>query len=430
MPLPMSPGSARKRDARSEQGSILILAALSMVVLLGMVALAVDGSYMFTERNRMSAAADSGAISAALKYRRNTGASNADLTTFAYREATSHNFDPGVTTTVTVNRPPLSGAFTANPYYVEVLVSRPTATFFARILDPVWATMTPAARAVAGTHAGPNCVITLNQSGNPSLYIGQTVNMSMPACNIAANGNMQVGSGGGGSGDINAASVGVQGGCSGRCDADFRTGVGTPFADPLASMPDPTNPYSTPTAFSAGNGSVSNIPPGWYSSIEIGNNATVNFTPGGLYWISGRMTFGNQATVNGSDVMFYLAGTASAGACTAGATAGCILIPNTAYVTLTARSGIGLPYEGVLFFQARTNALAADFNNAGVYNLSGANYFPAAAVSYGNSGASNDCTMFVTYELSLGSGGGGTMDFTNTCALFGGSPILSVSLAE
>ncbi len=67
MSLPTSPGSAaRRRDARSEEGSILILTALSMVVLLGMVALAVDGSYMFTERNRMSAAADSGAISAAL----------------------------------------------------------------------------------------------------------------------------------------------------------------------------------------------------------------------------------------------------------------------------------------------------------------------------------------------------------------------------
>ncbi len=236
MPLSTSSGSARVRTVRSEEGSILILAALSMVVLLGMVALAVDGSFMFTERNRMSAAADSGAISAALEYRRNTGASNADLTTFAYREATAHNFDPGATTTVTVNRPPLSGAFTANPYYVEVIVSRPTATFFARILDAAWATMTPAARAVAGTHAGPNCIVTLNQSGNPSLYIGQTINLNMPACNIAANGNLQVGPGGGGSGDVNAASVGIQGTCSGRCESEFRTNVGarSPIRSPTS----------------------------------------------------------------------------------------------------------------------------------------------------------------------------------------------------
>ncbi len=173
-----------------------------------------------------------------------------------------------------------------------------------------------------------------------------------------------------------------------------------------------------------------NIAPGWYSSITVENSAIVNFTPGGLYWISGPIITGNQATINGSGVMFFFAGTASAGPCEPGVTAGCIKIPNTAYVTLTARTSIGLPYEGILFFQARTNAIDAEFNNAGVYNMSGANYFPAASVSYGNSGASNDCTMFVSYNLSLGSGGGGTMDFTNTCAAFGGSPILSVSLAE
>ncbi len=329
-----------------------------------------------------------------------------------------------------MNRPPLNGAFTANPYYVEVIVSRPTATFFARILDAVWATMTPAARAVAGTHAGPNCIVTLNQSGNPSLYIGQTVNLNMPACNIAANGNLQVGPGGGGSGDVNAASVGIQGTCSGRCESDFRTNVGTAFTDPLADIPEPTNPYSTPTTVNVPANSTMNIAPGWYSSIEIGNNAIVNLTPGGLYWITGRINVGNQVTMTGSELMFFFAGTASAGPCTAAATAGCILVPNTADLTLSARTGIGFPYEGILFFQARTNALDAEFNNAGIYNFSGANYFPAASVSYGNSGASNDCTMFVSYNLTLGSGGGGTMDFTNTCALFGGSPILSVSLAE
>ena len=70
--------SSRDRGTRppisGERGSIVLLTALSMVVLLGMVALAVDGSYLYTELNRMSAAADAAAKSAALERRLSAGA--------------------------------------------------------------------------------------------------------------------------------------------------------------------------------------------------------------------------------------------------------------------------------------------------------------------------------------------------------------------
>ncbi len=413
---------ARARALRSEDGSILMLTALSMVVLLSMVALAVDGSYMYTERNRMAAAADAGARAGAQEYRRNPAS---DLQAFANREVVRHGFDPAVDTTVTVHRPPQSGSYTGSQNYVEVIVSRPTASFFATIMSNVWATLTPGARAVAGTSSAPNCLITLNQSGNPSLAIAGTVNLNM-GCGIQANGNMTVGSG---SGSITASGIGVQGTCSG-CPGGTTTGV-PPAPDPLQTLAVPSNPYGSPNPvvlLPSGPASIT-IAPGWYSKIDIANNKTVTFSGNGLYWITGPILIGNQAIITGNNLMFYLDGVAPPGPCLATSTAGCINIPNGATVQLQAPTSGA--YEGILMFQARTNALDATFNNAGSYDLSGAMYFPAATVSYGNAGASNDCTLFVANNINLGSGGGGSMNFTNTCSAFpGGSPILTVTLAE
>ena len=411
----------RTRSLRSEEGSILMLTALSMVVLLSMVALAVDGSYMYTERNRMAAAADAAAKSGAIEYRRDP---SSNLQAFANREVVRHGFDPAADTTVTVHRPPSTGPFTANQNYVEVIVSRPTASFFGNILSSVWASLTPGARAVAGTSSGPNCIITL-QTGSTSLEIGGTIDLNVSTCNIQANGNMQVGSG---SGSITSGGISVEGTCTG-CPAG--TVQGAPRAtDPLATLPVPTNPYSTPTAVTITNNQPPlTLTPGWYSKIDIGNSDIVNFQPG-FYWISGPIVTGNSATLNGSGVFFYLDGVNGPGSCSLSplTPAGCINIPNGAEINLSAQTSG--PYEGILFFQARTNQTDVFFKNTGDYDLSGAMYFPSANVSYGNSGASNDCTLFVSNTLELGSGGGGSMDFDNTCSAYGGSPILAVTLAE
>lgn len=409
----------RGRSLRSEEGSILMLTALSMVVLLGMVALAVDGSYMYTERNRMAAAADAAARAGAQEYRRNPAS---DLQAFANREVVRHGFNPATDTTVTVHRPPSTGPFTANTNYVEVIVSRPTASFFASILSNVWSTLTPGARAVAGTSSGPNCIITL-QTGGTSLTVGGTVDLDVSSCNIQANGNMQVGNG---SGSIISGGIAVEGTCTG-CPAGTVTGA--PRAtDPLATLAPPTNPYGTPTTVVVANNQPPvTLTPGWYDKIDIGNSDIINFQPG-FYWITGPIFTGNSATLNGSGVFFYLDGVAPSGPCTLASLVGCINIPNGAEINLSAMTSGA--YEGILFFQARTNQTDVYFKNTGDYDMSGAMYFPTADVSYGNSGASNDCTLFVSNTLQLGAGGGGNMDFNNTCSAYGGSPILTVSLAE
>ena len=158
----------------SERGSILILTALSMTVLLGIAALSLDISFMYDKRNRLHAAADAAAKSGAFEVRRDSSISLTDLQTFANQQVSAHGFNPAGTTSVVVHHPPTSGAFTGDAGYVEVIVSEPTSTFFGRILG--WTSMTPGARAVAGTSNNLACIITLRGPGTTpySLEIGNT----------------------------------------------------------------------------------------------------------------------------------------------------------------------------------------------------------------------------------------------------------------
>jgi hypothetical protein len=421
--------AARDISMRSESGSILILTALSMVLLLGVAALAVDGSFMYTERNRMWAAADAAAKSGAWEvYYGNTVPGN--LNAFADHEVGLHGFSPARTggdTEVLVWNPPITGDHIGDAGYVEVTVARNTATFFGTVLG--WANLRPLARAVAGASSGPDCMVSLNHTGT-SMSIGGTVHMNLN-CNMLANGNLQHGNG---VGEITADYVGVEGTCSSDC-AGVTSGVGGGgFSDPLYYLAPPSNPYGAPTSVTiANNQPPQTITPGWYSSINIGNSDIVSFDPG-LYWITGPVIIGNSAVVSGTGVMFYFAGTAAAGTCTVSSTAGCINIPNSATVDLSARvipaGDADHRFNGILMYQAYGNHIDADFNNSGDYNLSGAMYFPDATVTYGNAGASNDCTLFVAYNINIGASGGGSMEFNNTCATFGGSPIMTISLAE
>jgi hypothetical protein len=147
-----------RRGIRSESGSILLLTALSMVMLLGVVALAIDGSYMYTERNRMAAAADAAAKSAAFE-RKRWGYGNSDLWRVARYEVAWQNLDPAIV--VEVNNPPNTGTYSGDNHYVEVILAKTTQTFFARVLNPVWSSLTPRVRAVAGTATPSACFITM-----------------------------------------------------------------------------------------------------------------------------------------------------------------------------------------------------------------------------------------------------------------------------
>ncbi len=375
-----------------------------MVVILAIVALTVDVSYQYTERNRMAAAADAAAKSAAYEVWIGSGG---NLQAFANREVQLHGFNPGGTTSVVVNNPPTQGAFAGNSRYVEVSVSQPTGTFFANILG--WSTLTPGARAVAGTSAGPTCLIALAPVGSspPAISIGNST-FTMNSCGIATAGDLEhahtnstiTGSGG--------TTIGAST-CIGGC-AGFGTVVtnAPPPVDPLAATiaPIPALTCSGPAPSSG------TIPSGvCYTSLDVVGSRTL--APGVTYF-NGPVTFKNNAALSGSGVTLVLANGAS------------LTANNHNSLTLTAPTS-GL-FPGIALYQPATNANPISFENNSTFNVTGAVYAPSADVSFRNGlSASSDCVLIVVRSMGVVNGNGA---LNNQCSAYGGSPLLAVSLAE
>jgi Flp pilus assembly protein TadG len=399
-----------------DRGQILLLTAFSMVALLGIASLALDASYMYDKRNHLFSAADAAAKSGAIEVHRNSGVSNTALQAFANQQVAAHGFSPDTTTTVTVHHAPVSGPFAGNTGYVEVIVSEQTSTFIGRILG--LASMTPTARAVAGTSSGPDCIVTLG--GSPSgLDIG-VAHIDMPGCSIADNGDMSVASG---NASVVASDVSVVGTCTGtNCPGNLEHG--STVSDPLAGQldPPPAPDPSTCTGPSVGASATLSLTAGCYSSITLGNNSTLLLGPG-IYYVTGPITTGNSARIclnaactfdYGNGVLIYMTG------------GGEINLPNGPQVVLNAMTSG--PYNGILFYQDPSDTNAATFRNGSAsFDLSGAMYFPTADVVFQNGGSTNDCSLFVANSLTLGNG---QNTFSNTCSHYGGSPILTVSMAE
>jgi Flp pilus assembly protein TadG len=397
------------RQLKSESGSILILTALAMVAMLGVVALAVDASYMYTERNRMSAAADAAAKTAAWEvYLGNTTQGN--LEGHADYEVGQHNLSParlGGDTVVEVNRPPLSGSHTTESTYVEVYVSRPTDTFFGRILG--WASLTPKARAVAGQSNSAYCLITMGESP-AGISLGNTT-LTMPNCAIADAGDL-VSTNPGGRGTIlsNGTAIGDDA-CQGNCANMGTVTYNAPNpVDPLAGS---LAPVDTGTCV-ADPGTV-NIPAGCYTGLTVTVNRTIS--PGTLY-VTGPITFNSGRSLSGTS-----------GTTLVIANGGSLIANQNNLVTLVAPTrASGATYPGIALYQVASNTSPITFENSSMLNLTGAMYAPTSDVSFRNGlDTSSDCVLFVVKSITVDNGNG---TLNNACSTYAGSPLMTVSLAE
>lgn len=392
---------------RSERGSILILTALSTVLLLGIAAFAVDASFMYAERNRMGAAADAAAKSAALEVFYGNDV-QANLEAFADHDVALHNFSPsrlGGDADVTVFHPPVTGDHIGDDGYVEVTVARTTATYFATVLG--WANLRPVARAVAGPGSGPNCLITLGT--DPSgISIGAHTHLNMPNCNIADAGTIAC-TNPGGQCWIDSANTAVSDdACSGPCDNMLPiTYNAPPPIDPLAGKLAPISHGACGPAPTSGI-----IPSGvCYSGLDV--TVDREFAPGTVYF-NGPITFNSGRFLTGNGVTLVMDDGASL----------------TASQNNTVRlvAPVSGTYPGIAYYQPASNPNPITFENGSRLDITGAMYAPTADVSMRNGlDSSSDCVLFVVKSLTV-EGGDGALN--NACSMYAGSPLMTVTLAE
>jgi hypothetical protein len=420
---------------KAPPGQAVPILAGAMALILGLCGLAVDVGLIYSARRTMQTAADAAAVAGATALRDAQTASSA-----ARAAATLNGFTDGSNNvSVAVNNPPLSGTYSGNASYVEVVVTQPQPTYFLRALG--YNTVSVSTRAVSGAISGPACMYSLNKTASNAFVVsgGSAVTAD---CGILVRSNNSSGLVVSGSlSALTATTIGV-------VASGYSAGTGAitptpmvnvaPFGDPLASVPAPsvgaipssctTSPDTTSEHGYSVSGGAPTINPGTYcGGITVSGTTTVRLNPGTYILYGGGLNISGGSNLIGDGVTFYNTGTASG---------------NTAYKPIVFSGGSATSLKaptsgsltGILFFQDRSLTANLTQQNTisggGSAVFQGALYFPTTPLVYsGGSGVSTAYTILVADILTI-SGGTATTVNDNYASLSGGSPIKSDALYE
>jgi len=421
-----------KHTKLAERGQALILIALAAIGLFGMLALAVDGSAILSDRRHAQNAADTAALAGALA--KVNSVSN--WSTVARDRAGENGYTGDlVHSTVEVNSPPLNGIYAdcANVRftctdYVEVVIYTTVDTYFANIIG--FPQMHNKVEAVASA---------ISQSTPSSLNTNGIIGLSPSGCGVITGGN----------GTLNITSGGIfsnsASGCAFRCNGNTLTAsipsittVGgddlngctlsttyTVGAKQIAFPPlykelaEPSQ-CSLPTDVSAnysvtgsGSNKTATLQPGHYSALPLSNQWKNLILNPGVYCI--------DTTLDVSDSLQMKSGV----------TAGVLLYfkPSSSTTVITVNGGASVniwainsdndsslsAYTGFLMYFAPnyslTSAQTCKFNGNATSTYKGTIYAPYCDIQIGGTAGMTMQSQLIGYTVDLSGNPGVVLDY-------------------
>ena len=404
-----------KQIMRDRSGNVLLLSALSITTLVGMAGLAADTVQWTVWKRQLQREADSAAIAGAIANYQSSSASTA-----ATAEITRHGLITLLDTPL-IQVSPTTGPYAGDPTAVRVaLNSRRTLPFSSFILQTA-----PTIRAEATAAAvqfGTYCVLALESTSNTGITMQGSATVDL-GCGMATNsqGTSAVTAGGGSS--VDASPIAAVGGIP--ASSNYVTGTvlqpnSMAQADPFITLPTPVVPSCSGQLNVAPNNTRNINNSGGVSCYRgMDLKGTVNFDPG-IYYIDGdTLSFGAQANVTGTNVVFILTSSTAASDPTSVAT---LNMNGGAHVNLTAPS-TGT-YAGILFYQDRraSSAYSNFITGDSTSLIQGAIYFPNQLVQYtGNTGINTNCMQLVAKNVTFT----GNSDISNVCPSGSGGSSIS-----
>ncbi len=252
----------------------------------------------------------------------------------------------------------------------------------------------------------PSAAGALTVSGSSQIKVAGSVDVdSKSSSAISVSGTSQ----------ITAGSVQVVGnvqvGSSAHVSPSPVTGA-SPFADPLLNLPAPsasTYGLTFQGSVNVSGSSSLTISPGIYSQISVSRSGRLTLNPGIYVIAGGGLSVTGSASVSGSGVLIYNAGSNYLGS---GNSFGVVNLSGGGSISLTPpTSG---PYAGILIFQSRDNTNTVALSGSGIAIPGGVIYAPAGALSINNSGQFQGSVVVNTLTVSgnaiaqLTAGDGGT----------------------
>jgi hypothetical protein len=284
---------------------MLVFVAVSMVVLMGFLAMTLDVGAGNRERRIAQTAADAAALAGAAEIFRNITDPGVIIPA-AQAEATRNGFndaDANVTVQVFYLPGPSTGPYAGNPEYVEVQIDKTIPTIFGGIFN--FASLTVHTRAVAGVGSyALNCVYSLDPSGPKAIEVvnggelttncGVSINSTNPNA-LDVNNSGQLNTQGGG--------IAIAGGWTGNKTPSPTPSSGAPlFENPLKDLTMPTVGACTYNNFVV-TGTMT-LSPGVYCggiTIATGSN-TANLQPGLYIMNGGGITVGTSGQMFGDEI--------------------------------------------------------------------------------------------------------------------------------
>jgi hypothetical protein len=406
----------RIQNNAQRRGAVTVWLLVGLVVIIGIVAIGMDGGRMLDKRRHAQAAADATALAGAAsvfqiditQYGNASGKKANAAQTAGLAQAAANGFNnDGVTSTVTVNYPPSTGAFAGQTDFVEAIVQYNLPKSFGGIFTKN--NLPVSARAVAVGRPLQLGVLTLQQTGASSLLFNAKGNMTVNSGAVFVNSNDAAAFAVSNKGTLSAASFSVTGNYTNTGTIQGQVYTGTHrMPDPLLALPMPDS-----SGLSVQSGSTMTIAsgaavlaPGIYKGgINIGGTAAVLMLPGVYIMQGGGFQITDDADLVGLTPLIYnTTGTGLPGP---------ITITSDGDVALTA-SPTGT-YQGISIIQDRALSQPLTITGNGGTFIGGAVYAPAAQVNLsGTDKKKNDTlgTAFICAAFQATGMGNFTIDTT------------------
>ncbi len=407
---------------RDESGNILVLTALSLIVLMSFLALAIDVGNLYYTQRQLQTMADSAAMAGALEYDACAGTKNCSVMQTAATTALTEGLTPtpAAPTLVTqcaaasgaagqvfltLNNGPCAVAGDPNAgaaNYVEAVVSEKAPTYFAGLFGV--ATVQLSARAEAGQSlpSGPCMDVTGTSGQTLTLNSGAKITDAPGAnCGVWDNSTASGTCTGGtpavmadSGSTVNVGSFNIKGNdCSNGAFLNPSPTVGAsavpdPFAAEITAgtLTVPTQPGNSPTNSGTVNGTTT-LQPGTYTGLNFnGSGYTVTMEPG-LYYFTGSLNIGAQ-NLTGTGVTIYME-------------SGALTMNSASQMTLSApTSG---PQAGMLIWEASNNTSSMILDSGSNSSWGGAIYVPDAQLTLNGGSTAAAYGMVVANSVMLNS---------------------------
>jgi Flp pilus assembly protein TadG len=383
----------------SERGQAIILIVLSIVGLLGLTALAVDGGNAYSERRRAQNAADTAVLDAALAKLRGQnlyteGLARAASNKYVDADPTAASSSPDVN--VEIYNPPITGPYTGNAEYVQARITATVNTYFGKVvgIDTVTNKVEAVARAKPPIITPPfngNAIVALSPDdchalvyqGNANTHVtggGLFTNSSCPSSaffNNSSAGSLTAPCLQAVGGIVyNPGAINVPAGC-------INTGV-PPLPEPV--YPDPTcSGPATKNSNVLSPGTVpGNFPP----------TGVTHLNPG-IYCVGGNFRLNAGDTLIGNGVLIRVEGD--------------VRLNGGAHLELSApTSG---PFTGLLLFLPEGNTNEVVFNGDSSSTFSGSILAPSSTVTIDGTGALGLNGQVVGFTVTLSGTSGITINY-------------------